>query len=119
MDTMDLTEGPSDGATEERSYSVDDLSPGDMIHVHRESSVSEGGSWRLYDHYGIFLSHDCRDHGLAGGPAVVHYGTLRHGGHQRGVDGALPRTRQVPIRFPSSCSSGVWRWMHQPRAVAA
>lgn len=122
MDTTDLTAGPGDGATKERSYSVDDvrdLSPGDMIRVHRESSMSKGGGWRLYDHYAIFLGHDCRDHGLRGGPAVLHYCMLRHCGSRHRVDGAIPRTCVVPHCEASSCLSWLLQGVHKPRAVAA
>lgn len=49
------------------------LQPSDLLMVHHERDLSGVPGCGDVDHYGIFVDDDCRDHGMSGGPAVVHF----------------------------------------------
>lgn len=87
------TAAPAAHATPERSTRVrqaSDLRMGQMISLKHCSSVSGVANSPLFTHYAIFLGNDWTEHGINGGPAVVHYSSQ---GSRTGVRGRVQVSR--------------------------
>lgn len=103
------TAAPAAHATPERSTRVrqaSDLRMGQMISLKHCSSVSGVANSPLFTHYAIFLGNDWTEHGINGGPAVVHYCTFLEGAGVS-VDGGPPATYEPDHSLWGGCAQRI------------